>query len=33
MVVEKVYHTRNVLASFFAYQIDPTEQVKIFGGG
>jgi proteasome lid subunit RPN8/RPN11 len=29
-VVCKVYHTRNVLASSFAYQIDPQEQLRVF---
>lgn len=28
--IEKVYHTRNVLASPSAYQIDPAEQLKVF---
>lgn len=29
-VVEKIYHAKNSLASPYAYQIDPQEQVKIF---
>lgn len=29
-VVKKVYHTRNLLASPSAYQIDPLEQLRIF---
>ena len=29
-VVHKVYHTRNVLASSSAYQIDPQEQLRVF---
>jgi proteasome lid subunit RPN8/RPN11 len=29
-VVCKVYHTKNVLASPFAYQIDPQEQLRLF---
>jgi proteasome lid subunit RPN8/RPN11 len=29
-VVFKVYHTRNVLASSSAYQIDPEEQLRVF---
>ncbi len=29
-IVEKVYHTKNVLASSSAYQIDPIEQLKVF---
>ena len=28
--VEEVYHTKNVLASSSAYQIDPVEELKIF---
>ncbi|MEM2546305.1 MAG: M67 family metallopeptidase [Candidatus Bathyarchaeia archaeon] len=29
-VVRKVYHTRNLLASPSAYQIDPLEQLRVF---
>ena len=29
-IVTKVYHTRNVLVSSSAYQIDPMEQLRVF---
>ncbi|MCS7114937.1 MAG: M67 family metallopeptidase [Nitrososphaerota archaeon] len=29
-IVRKVYHTRNLVASPSAYQIDPLEQLKVF---
>lgn len=29
-IVHKVYHTRNILASPSAYQIDPQEQLRVF---
>jgi len=29
-IVAKVYHTKNILASSLAYQVDPIEQLRVF---